>query len=80
MWCIRHMFVEVTDNALMARVGIVEYTGALGKRDVREMDFTGKPMKGYVFVDSAGLESDSDLEHWVSTCLRLVRPLPPKLR
>ena len=73
-----HMFVGVTDNALMARVGPIEYASALGKRDVREMDFTGKPMQGYVFVDSAGLESESDLAHWVGTCLRFVETLPPK--
>lgn len=75
-----HMFVGVTDNALLARVGLIEYPGALRKRDVREMDFTGRPMRGYVFVDSAGLESDTDLERWVSMCLRFVGTLPPKPR
>ena len=75
-----HMFVGVLGSSLMARVGPDEYAKALLKRHVREMDFTGKPMRGYVFVDSAGLESDSDLEHWVSTCLEYVGTLPPKPR
>ena len=73
-----HMFVGVLGDSLMARVGPSERASALMKRHVREMDFTGKPMKGYVFVDAAGLESDSDLEHWVSACLRFVATLPAK--
>ncbi len=43
-----HMFVGVLGDTLMARVGSAEYAGALAQRHVREMDFTGKPMKGYV--------------------------------
>jgi hypothetical protein len=73
-----HMFVGVIGSNLMARVGPSAYTSALKKRHVREMDFTGRPMKGYVFVEPEGFASDSDLEHWVSTCLRFVASLPPK--
>ena len=46
----------------MARVGPEAYPDALRQRHVREMDFTGKPMKGYVFVEPAGFELDSALE------------------
>ncbi len=42
------------------------------------MDFTGKPMKGYVFVDPPGYEADSDLSHWIEKCRRYVESLPPK--
>ena len=62
-----HMFVGVLGDTLMARVGSAEYAGALAQRHVREMDFTGKPMKGYVYVDASGLEEESDLKHWVDT-------------
>jgi hypothetical protein len=34
------------------------------------MDSTGKPMKGYVYVDPAGFESDSNLRKWVDLCIR----------
>ena len=73
-----HMFVGVLGSTLMARVGPAEYAHALAKRHVRKMDFTGKPMKGYVFVDALGLESDSDLKRWVEICLGFVDSLPPK--
>jgi hypothetical protein len=73
-----HMFVGVTGEVLMARVGPDEYEQALKKPNVREMDFTGKPMKGYVYVDAAGLKSDPDLQYWVNACLRFVASMPPK--
>jgi TfoX/Sxy family transcriptional regulator of competence genes len=73
-----HMFVGVTNESLMARIGADEYAHALKRKHVREMDFTGKPMTGYVYVDVPGLESDRDLIGWVETCLRFVDSLPPK--
>jgi hypothetical protein len=73
-----HMFVGVTGEVLMARIGPDAYEHGLSKPHVREMDFTGKPMKGYVYVDAPALESDTDLCHWVETCLRFVSALPPK--
>lgn len=74
------MFVGVLGDTLMARVGPAEYAHALVQGHVREMDFTGKPMKGYVYVDALGLEEESDLKHWVDTCLRFVDGLPLKNR
>ena len=73
-----YMFVGILGDVLMARVGPDCYDMALSKSHVREMDFTGKPMKGYVFVDSPGFENDSDLIGWVNTCHRFVQSLPPK--
>lgn len=73
-----HMFVGVTAESLMARVGPDEYAHALKRKHVREMDFTGKPMMGYVYVDAPALESDRELAGWVERCLRFVASLPPK--
>ena len=73
-----HMFLGVLGNDLMARVGPDGYANALQQRHVREMDFTGRSMKGYVYVEPPGFESDADLEHWVNTCLAFVESLTPK--
>ena len=73
-----YMFVGITGDILMARVGPEYYQQALSRPHVRVMDFTGKPMKGYVFVDPPGFESDSDLSDWVQRCHRFVQSLPPK--
>jgi hypothetical protein len=73
-----HMFVGVIGERLMARVGPAEHAAALARPHVREMDFTGKPMKGYVFVEPEGFEEDADLERWVELGLAFVSTLKPK--
>jgi len=73
-----HMFVGILGDSLMARVGPEHYAGALRHKHVREMDFTGKPMKGYAYVAPEGLESDAALQDWVGRCTGFVRTLPPK--
>ena len=73
-----HMFVGIVGDVLMVRVGPRRYPDALKMRHVREMDFTGRPMKGYVYVDPPGFESDADLGRWVGEGLRFVDSLPPK--
>lgn len=73
-----HMFVGIAKAALMVRVGPTDYTKALRRAHAREMDFTGRPMKGYVFVDPPGFERDEDLAYWVRAGLSFVATLPAK--
>lgn len=63
------MCVGVIKNRLMARIDPDIYEKVLSKKGCREMDFTGKPMKGFVFVEPIGVDMDSDLEYWVQLCL-----------
>jgi hypothetical protein len=73
-----HMLVGIIGESLMARIGPAEYEQTSKRPRVREMDFTGKPMKGHVHVDPAGFESDSDPGKWVDRCIRFNATLPPK--
>ena len=73
-----YMFLGIVGDVLMARVGPEHYEEELSRPHVRAMDFTGKPMTGYVFVDPTGFENDSDLLDWVQRCHRFVQSLPPK--
>ena len=73
-----HMFCGVIQDSLMARVGPDNYGAALAKPHVREMDFTGRSMKGYVYVAPEGIESDQELQYWVDLCAEFVLTLPPK--
>jgi hypothetical protein len=41
------------------------------------MDFTGRAMKGMVFVDPEGLDGDA-LQHWVDAALCFAHSMPPK--
>ena len=72
------MFVGISGLSLMARVGAERYEDALALPHVREMKFTGKPMKGYVYIDPPGLAEDRDLLAWVSWCVGYVASLPAK--
>jgi hypothetical protein len=71
------MFVGILGSTLMARVGPQRHADALALPHVRPMDFTGRPMKGYVFVDPAGIEEDRELEAWVSWCASHAASLGP---
>ena len=73
-----HMFVGILGATLMARVGPERHRDALAVPHVREMDFTGRPMKGYVFIDPPGLAEDRDLQAWVSWCASFAATLPVK--
>lgn len=63
------MCVGVVGNELMARIDPVVYNEALTRKGCREMDFTGKPMRGFVFVGPAGTSRATDLDRWIRLAL-----------
>lgn len=63
------MCAGIIKDKLMARVGPEIYEDALTKKGCREMDFTRRPMKGFVYVEPEGIDMDKDLEYWVDLCL-----------
>jgi hypothetical protein len=42
------------------------------------MDFTGRPLKGFVLVDPQGLTTDAELRSWLDRAQDFVSTLPPK--
>ncbi|NPD45244.1 MULTISPECIES: TfoX/Sxy family protein [unclassified Lentimicrobium] len=56
-------------SRMMARVGEFAYEEALQREYASEMTFTGRPMKGFIHVDSLGLDMQEDLEEWIQLCL-----------
>jgi TfoX/Sxy family transcriptional regulator of competence genes len=72
------MFVGVSGDELMARVGADYHDTAVAQPGVRVMDFTGKPMRGYVFINADAIEADKKLAFWIQHCLAFVQTLPPK--
>lgn len=63
------MCFGVITNDLMVRIDPDEYQNALKREGAREMDFTKKPMKGFVFVSPEGVDLDDDLEDWIEMAL-----------
>src|SRR5439155_18404984 len=73
-----HMSVGIVEEKLMVRVGPASYDRVLRQRHARRMDFTGRPMKGFVYVVPSGYESDVDLQRWVNLGVSYVATLPAK--
>lgn len=74
------MFCGVAGADLMVRVGPAAYEKALAAPHARVMDFTGRPMQGYVFVGAAGTRTAAQVAAWVARALAFVTTLPPKSR
>ena len=73
-----HMCCGVIREELMVRVGPDQYENALNEVGAREMDFTGRPMRGLVMVGQDGFESEESLTLWIERGLQFVTSLPPK--
>ena len=63
------MCVGILKDDLMARIDPSVYDAALHRKGCREMNFTGKPMKGFVFVSPKGTSNKKDLICWVDLAL-----------
>lgn len=68
----------IVENELMLRVGPDNYDECLALDHAREMDFTGRAMKGMIYVGEEGIAEDEDLEAWVERGYRFASSLPPK--
>lgn len=63
------MCVGIVKNQMMARINPEIQAEALKKKGCREMDFTGRPMKGFVFVEPEGVDFDEELDEWIQLCI-----------
>ncbi len=73
-----NMCCGVVESTLMCRVGPDQYENCLSLPHARKMDFTGKPMRGFVYVDEEGLEEDDVLQAWINRAHAFVQTLPAK--
>jgi TfoX/Sxy family transcriptional regulator of competence genes len=72
-----HMFTGIVGDELMLRLGPAGAEAALRHEHVREMDFTGRPMKAMVFIEPEGLAGNA-LPDWVTSAADFALTLPPK--
>ena len=68
----------VEKDNLVVRTGPDAYDDALTRPHARVFDFTGRPMRGFVYVESDGLAGETELRDWVNTALAFAGSLPPK--
>ena len=63
------MCVGVVKDKLMARIDPEIYERALSRPGCKPMDFTGKRMNGFVFVEPEAIDQEEDLEYWIALAL-----------
>lgn len=72
-----HMTVGIVGDEMIARVGADGEETALKRKGARPMDFTGRPMSGWITVSPEGF-AGAGLGRWVDTCLAFNGTLPEK--
>ncbi len=72
-----NMLCGVHKSYLIVRLAPGETERALSQPHVKPFDITGRPMKGWIMVEKAGL-SDQALKQWLAEARRFVADLPPK--
>ena len=63
------MCVGVEKERLMVRLNPELYDEVIEKEGCKPMDFTGRIMKGFVFVDIEALNTKKKLEYWIDLAL-----------
>jgi len=63
------MCIGVVKDEMMCRIDPGMDEIVLEKEGCRRMDFTGKPMKGYVFISDEGMKTKKAFTYWVDLCL-----------
>lgn len=69
MLCGIHLDKKHGDTLLTASIGKDIYEDELKKDETLPMDFTGRPMRGYIFVTTDGLDMEDDLKYWLQLCI-----------
>lgn len=69
MLCGNHIDKKTNDDILMCRVGEIVYEEAIEQNYCIPMEFTGRSMKGFVYVLQDGFKTNPELEAWLQLCL-----------
>lgn len=72
------MAAGIVKDDLMVRVEGAKYQAALAKPYCRQMDFTGKPLKNFLYVGPEGVDTERDLEEWLGLGIEFVESAPEK--
>ena len=63
------MCVGIIKNEMMCRIDPDAHDMAVERPGCRIMDFTGRPMKGWIMIDESGMKSKKDFDHWIELAL-----------
>jgi hypothetical protein len=65
-----HIDKKYGDSLLMAKIGQDAYAKEIEKEECLPMDFTGRPMKGYIFITPEGFDTDEQMEYWIDLAVQ----------
>ena len=63
------MCIGIIKDELMCRIDPAIHEIEIEKIGCRTMDFTKRPMKGYVMIDDTGMKTKKEFEYWINLCL-----------
>ena len=63
------MCVGIIKDELMCRIDPSLHEESVERQGCRTMDFTKRPMKGYIMIDEPGMKSKKDFDHWIGLAL-----------
>ncbi len=73
-----NMCVGVHKSELIVRLAPEETDAALAQAHTRRFDLTGRPMRGWILVEQAGLKTEAKLSKWVQVAAQYAGSLPTK--
>jgi TfoX/Sxy family transcriptional regulator of competence genes len=63
------MCVGIIKNDLLCRIDPSFHEEAISKKGCRTMDFTNRPMSGFIMVDESGMKTKKDFDYWTDLAL-----------
>ena len=63
------MCVGIVKDELMCRIDPEIHEEVIRKKGCRTMDFTHRPMKGFILVDETGMKSEKDFNYWIDLAI-----------
>lgn len=71
------MCIGIIKDEMMCRIDPELHEASIEKKGCRTMDFTKRPMKGYILVDNTGMKTKKELEYWINLCLEFNKKAKP---
>lgn len=75
-----NMFCGITKSDLVVRVGSERYEDLLAQPHARPMDFTGRPLRGFIYVSPGGYRTDRMLRQWLDRAAEFASSLPKRTK
>jgi TfoX/Sxy family transcriptional regulator of competence genes len=63
------MCIGIIKDEMMCRIDPMIHDIEVEKRGCRTMDFTNRPMKGYILIEELGMRTQKEFDYWIDLAL-----------